>query len=351
MHRTIPVAIDLRALVRARRVPAALLLFVAAGAAAAEPPPDDEGTAGANGAVRLRSTPRPAPPAAEPRSEPAPAAAPASEPAPEPTSSEPAPGPIEPPAASTVDADGAGASVPLDPSAQDDVPSADAAGSADAPAPVIRPLRTPAREAMPIRVAGLDAASPGAATTDDEPATAAVTAASTADPLALSPWRIAAGLGLLAALIVAARVAFNRSGQLAGSARRPSGMIEVLGRFPIARGQHLMLLKIARRVILVHEGGGTMQTLSTIDDHDQVAMLISRTEAARSGPRGDRFTAMLDRVAGGGGEDRERATERPAARHSAPSIDVQGEVVDLTRRTRGGARPAVTRAAGRGARA
>jgi hypothetical protein len=69
--------------------------------------------------------------------------------------------------------------------------------------------------------------------------------------------------------------------------------MEILARYPIARGQHLTLLKLGRRVLLVHQTGTAMSTLTEVADPDEVASLLSRIEAGSSGRDADRFRSML----------------------------------------------------------
>jgi len=62
-------------------------------------------------------------------------------------------------------------------------------------------------------------------------------------------------------------------------AARPAGVIEVLARYPLGRGHHLLLLKMDRRVLLLHQSGGSMTALSEVTDHREVASLLARVEA------------------------------------------------------------------------
>lgn len=121
-------------------------------------------------------------------------------------------------------------------------------------------------------------------------------------------------------LIVVRMVLVRASGSFAG-ARRPSGVVEVLARYPVARGQQLILLKLARRVLLVHQNGTAMTTLSEIVDENEVAALLGRVEAGSSS-RDGAFRSVFSKFA----KDHERAMNQ-----SAPLAD-QAEIIDLTRR-------------------
>jgi len=126
-------------------------------------------------------------------------------------------------------------------------------------------------------------------------------------------------LGVVALMIAIGVVVRRVGGPLAGGGR-PSGVLEVLGRYPIARGQQLVLLRLVSRVVLLHQTRNGLSTLSEVTDADEVAVLLARVEAATRTGHPRRFHGLLARaVAGGdpvGGE-----------------ISTNGKVVvDLTRR-------------------
>jgi len=126
-------------------------------------------------------------------------------------------------------------------------------------------------------------------------------------------------LGVVALMLVIGVVVRRVGGPLARG-RRPSGVLEVLGRYPIARGQQLILLRLVSRVVLLHQTRSGLTTLSEVTDADEVAALLARVEAAtRSGQPG-RFQGLLAGAVMG------RNTV-------SPEITTNGKVVvDLTRR-------------------
>ncbi|MGP1346408.1 MAG: flagellar biosynthetic protein FliO [Phycisphaerales bacterium] len=76
-------------------------------------------------------------------------------------------------------------------------------------------------------------------------------------------------------------------GQLGAGGRAPSGVLGVLGRFPIARGQTLVLLRVDRRVLLLSQTPAGFGTLTEIVDPEEVASIVGKCEAgARSGDDG-----------------------------------------------------------------
>ena len=128
-------------------------------------------------------------------------------------------------------------------------------------------------------------------------------------------------LGVVTLMIVIGVVVRRVGGPLARGGR-PSGVLEILGRYPLARGQQLVLLRLMSRVVLLHQTRNSLSTLSEVTDADEVAALLARVEAAtRSGPPG-RFHGLLARAAAGGDE-------------VGHEMMTNGKViVDLTRRPR-----------------
>jgi len=131
--------------------------------------------------------------------------------------------------------------------------------------------------------------------------------------------RVCGALIAVIGIMLLIRLFLARAGLATSRAVRPSGVVEVLGRFPVARGQTLLLLKFARRVILVQQNGQTMTTLSEVTDQNEVAALIARVEAGTSGASSAKFRSML------------RHFEQ--AHDGVPDME-PGDVIDLTRSRR-----------------
>ncbi|MFT3686092.1 MAG: flagellar biosynthetic protein FliO [Phycisphaerales bacterium] len=119
-------------------------------------------------------------------------------------------------------------------------------------------------------------------------------------------------LAIVLGVILVASIVFKRAvksgGSLASSmaagGRAPAGLLEVLGRYPVARGQTLVLLKLDQRVLLLsqtspsrgHAGG--FQTLSEITDPSDVASILMKvSETEGTGPAA-KFNAMLSEADG-----------------------------------------------------
>jgi len=153
------------------------------------------------------------------------------------------------------------------------------------------------------------------------------------DPRVNEILRVGGALAAVVALLLVLRVILRRLGGPLTGGSRPSGVVEVLARYPVARGQQLVLLKMGGRIVLLHQTKAGMTTLSEVTDPDEVAALRARVESS-PGPRGGGaggFSSMLDRLL---------APARPAgddefARTLGSSREIGGKVVvDLTRRRR-----------------
>ncbi|MHC4083257.1 MAG: flagellar biosynthetic protein FliO, partial [Planctomycetota bacterium] len=145
--------------------------------------------------------------------------------------------------------------------------------------------------------------------------------------------RVGGALGAVVALLLVLRVMVRRLGGPLTGGGRPSGVVEVLARYPVARGQQLVLLKMCGRIVLLHQTKTGMATLSEVTDPDEVAALQARVESSSAPRRGGAagFSSLLDRLlvpARPGSEDEFTQT-------LGANREIEGKVVvDLTRRRR-----------------
>lgn len=131
----------------------------------------------------------------------------------------------------------------------------------------------------------------------------------------------AAALGATLLAIVLARGIARRVGGAAGGARGPSGVVQVLARYPIARGQQVVLLEVGRRILVAHQTAQAVTTLSEFSDPAEVADLRARCESGRRGTAAFSFDALLRRST-----QEFDAAERPVADRSvarAPEAPVR----------------------------
>ncbi len=130
-------------------------------------------------------------------------------------------------------------------------------------------------------------------------------------------------LGLVVGLVFACRGLIRKAVKnssslsvlLSAGGRAPSGVLEVLGRYPIARRTTLVLLKIDRRVLLLSQSEQGFQTLAEITDADEVASILMKTSSEQSESLTDRFQSIFQQY------ERGRGVE---------NTPVAPEIVDLT---------------------
>lgn len=132
--------------------------------------------------------------------------------------------------------------------------------------------------------------------------------------------RTCGALGVVVGLILLLRAAARRvalrsggvGGQLSAGGRAPSGVLYVLGRYPVSRGQTLVLLQIDRRVLLLNQTPQGFTTLAEITDPDEVASILVRTRDEEGASMAERFRTLLrgmerdPSIAGGFDEPAER---------------------------------------------
>jgi flagellar biogenesis protein FliO len=150
--------------------------------------------------------------------------------------------------------------------------------------------------------------------------------ASSTDARSMPAWlsQVLALAGVVAVILLVGSLvrrfapAAGLMGALGPRGRAPSGVLEVLGRYPVSRQGVLVLLKVDRRVLLVSQttgrAGHRMETLTEITDPAEVASLVAKT-ADRDAP-GRIFERAMDRL---GGDARPMPATAPVApRASAP---------------------------------
>lgn len=174
-------------------------------------------------------------------------------------------------------------------------------------------------------------------------------------------WALTAVLAVIVIAGMAVRVAARRNGGLGGAlgpgGRSPAGVLEVLGRYPVARGATLVLLKLDRRVLLLSQSAGGrlgagagFSTLCEVTDPEEVASILVKTRDAEGESMAHRFRSMLTRF---DGEIADADPDSPRGRRVVGAVGGAGggdraelwdpgrageiPVVDLTVGTPGGA--------------
>ena len=166
-------------------------------------------------------------------------------------------------------------------------PAPDAADAEDAAASETLPLGVSSSAAAGVNPDPLG----GSATRSD-----AAVAGGSAGGAVLST---AGALGLVIGLVLAGRWAAVRFGGAAVTVARPSPAVEVLSRTAVAPKNHVLLLRVGRRVLVVNDAGQGLRRLAEIDADDEVADLLRHSVAASRGGAGVDTDALADPSARG----------------------------------------------------
>jgi flagellar biogenesis protein FliO len=81
--------------------------------------------------------------------------------------------------------------------------------------------------------------------------------------------------------------------QLGAGGRAPSGLLFVLGRYPVSRGSSLVLIQLDRRVLLLSQSGAGFQTLAEVTDAEEVASIIGKARDEEGESLSARFSTLL----------------------------------------------------------
>lgn len=218
--------------------------------------------------------------------------------------------------------------------------------------PAAATTRVPATEAAPLGPRP-KAAQP-APTTAPAPAGASALGADSLRTIAVLAAVVLVAAGCLALLRNIARRSGGLQGGLGAGGRAPSGILEIIGRYPAGPGVTLVLMKLDRRILLLSQsargwgrGGGaaSFTTLCEITDPEEVASILMKARDERGESLAERFNGLLRDADGeiDRAEDRLAAAPepKPVARRVTPENDgaalveaLRGQipVVDLTAR-------------------
>lgn len=120
--------------------------------------------------------------------------------------------------------------------------------------------------------------------------------------------------------------------QLGAGGRAPSGLLFVLGRYPVSRGASLVLIQLDRRVLLLSQSGAGFQTLSEIGDPEEVASIIAKARDEEGESISAKFSSLLKtfdrRHAESERDDELRSVVRPIATGRGAETDVLDTAAD-----------------------
>jgi|GEM_PF-1771392 len=81
--------------------------------------------------------------------------------------------------------------------------------------------------------------------------------------------------------------------QLGAAGRAPSGVLFVLGRYPVSRGMSLVLLQLDQRVLLLSQTSAGFHTLAELSDPAEVASVVQKTRDESGESLSAKFSGML----------------------------------------------------------
>ena len=145
--------------------------------------------------------------------------------------------------------------------------------------------------------------------------------------------QVGGGLAVVLALLWVMRSLVRRSSGKQGGlsttgGRSPSGVASILARYPIGRGQQVLLLGVGQRIIVAHQAAGTMQTLSEITDPDEVLALRIQINGTDRAEADGGFAAKI-------AQSLEAKPDGPPLEPVTGMPGLVSETIDLTRKPRG----------------
>lgn len=155
-----------------------------------------------------------------------------------------------------------------------------------------------------------------------------------------------AALGIVIALIFGARLAYQRLGGRV--ATRATAAVEVLSRTSVAPKNHVLLLRVGQRVLVVGDSATGLRTLANVDDPEEVAALLQAVTASHDQSFTQTFQGLTSRFSGD--DDRRLALAEEGADHAEHSRDrTRNSLAGLAARLRNLAEPGSTAVRGDGA--
>jgi len=104
-------------------------------------------------------------------------------------------------------------------------------------------------------------------------------------------------LGVVIGLILLLRTIWSRlTGQTVAAMHSP--VVEVLSRTSIAPRNHVLLVRIGQRILVVGDSPAGLRTLANVDDPEEVASLLTAVSAARPNSISQNFAQLLQRFNG-----------------------------------------------------
>jgi flagellar biogenesis protein FliO len=109
-------------------------------------------------------------------------------------------------------------------------------------------------------------------------------------------FRVVCALGAVIFIIVLMKKLATRSGWF-GPMPKAGRLVRVISRSPLAPKQHVVLLQVGKRLIVVGDSAGSLTALAQITEPDEVAALVGEAASAKSAaPVAAGFAGMFKRA-------------------------------------------------------
>ena len=147
--------------------------------------------------------------------------------------------------------------------------------------------------------------------------------------------RVGAALAIVIALILLLRWGGKKLFQQGGMSRSTRA-IQVLARAPLAPRQHIVMVRVGRRVIVVGECGSQMNPLCEITDGDEIAALLGQLQDEKVNLPAKAFSSLFQRARGamGGnsddGDEEESASVADMGATTSPEVEAETEPAAAT---------------------
>ncbi|MBB6430751.1 FliO/MopB family protein [Algisphaera agarilytica] len=102
-----------------------------------------------------------------------------------------------------------------------------------------------------------------------------------------------AALGVVIAMIFGARWLYTKMG--GAVVARPSPVVEVLSRTPVAPKNHVLLLRVGQRVLVVGDSSSGLNTLADVTDPEEVASLLQAVSTHSDRSVSKNFNSLVSR--------------------------------------------------------
>ncbi len=131
--------------------------------------------------------------------------------------------------------------------------------------------------------------------------------------------RVAIALAAVVALIFVLRSIARRFFDMPG-AQRSSRAVQVLSRSIISPKQHILLVQIGRRVLVVGDSGGQMNSLCQITDGEEIAALVGQVREEKLACSAKLFGSFFNRARERLDEDEPEENDSVASDDQTPEI-------------------------------